>query len=46
VLSAKQLVEDFGGAFEVVCLREFRFEPEVGGGKRYLGWSCLLRRKG
>jgi hypothetical protein len=44
VLTERQLAEDFVGPFAVVCLREFRFEPEVGDGKRYLGWSCLLRR--
>jgi SAM-dependent methyltransferase len=43
-LPREKLLRDFGRSFEVICLREFRFDPEQGGGKRYLGWSCQLRR--
>jgi SAM-dependent methyltransferase len=45
-LSAGRFREVFGEPFDIVCLREFRFDAEQGAGKRYLGWSCLLRRKG
>jgi SAM-dependent methyltransferase len=45
VLSAARLRQEFSELFEVVRLREFRFDADVGDGKRYLGWSCLLRRR-
>jgi SAM-dependent methyltransferase len=35
---------EFGGLFEVLRLREFRFDAPPGG-RHYLGWSCLLRRR-
>jgi SAM-dependent methyltransferase len=36
---------EFGQLFDVLRLRAFRFDPAPQGGKRYLAWSCLLRRK-
>jgi SAM-dependent methyltransferase len=45
VLTGGQLREAFGGFCEVVRLRPFRFDAARGAGQRYLGWSCLLRRK-
>ncbi|HEX5272101.1 MAG TPA: class I SAM-dependent methyltransferase, partial [Gemmataceae bacterium] len=45
VLNERQLRDDFGGPFEVVRLRPFRFDPSGPDGRRYLGWSCLLRRR-
>ena len=45
VLSGERLRADFGRLFEVLRLREFRFDPDQGNGKEYLGWSCLLRRR-
>jgi hypothetical protein len=35
---------EFGGLFEVLRLREFRFDARPGR-RRYLGWSCLLQRR-
>jgi SAM-dependent methyltransferase len=37
--------QEFGQLFDVVQLREFRFDAPPGGGKRYLAWSCLVQRK-
>lgn len=45
VLSAARLRADFGRLFGVVQLRAFRFDAHQGNGKRYLGWSLLLRRQ-
>lgn len=45
VLSAARLGADFGGLFDVVQMRAFRFDADQGNGKRYLGWSLLLRRR-
>jgi SAM-dependent methyltransferase len=44
VLSEKQLRAYFSECFEIVRLREFRFDAHQGAGKEYLAWSCLLRR--
>jgi SAM-dependent methyltransferase len=41
---AKELREEFGGLFIVMRLRPFRFDPCGPDGRRFLGWSCLLRR--
>jgi SAM-dependent methyltransferase len=46
VLPAGRFEESFGEFFDVVRLRAFRFDADQGAGKRYLGWSCLLRRRG
>jgi SAM-dependent methyltransferase len=35
---------EFGRLFDVIRLREFRFDAPPGG-RRYLGWSCMLRGK-
>ncbi len=43
-LQRQTLEEEFTGLFEILQLREFRFDPPATGGTRYLGWSCLLRR--
>jgi hypothetical protein len=40
-----QLYEEWGRPFEIVPLRPFRFDARRPGEKRYLGWSCLLRRR-
>jgi SAM-dependent methyltransferase len=45
VLSRQKVLTDFGRLFDVLRLREFRFDADRGEGKRYLGWSCLLRRR-
>ena len=44
VLDGRDLREDFEPLCEVLDLRAFRFDAAEGQ-KRYLGWSCLLRRR-
>src|SRR5262249_19783406 len=46
VLEEWEVRAEFGGLFDIVQLRPFRFDPAWPGAKRYLGWSCLLRRPG
>jgi hypothetical protein len=38
------ICREFGGLFDVLRLRVFRFDAPLGI-RRYLGWSCLLRRQ-
>ena len=45
VLGERAIRKEFGRLLEILQLREFRFDPAPAGGKRYLAWSCLLRRK-
>ena len=40
-----QIRAELGTLFDIVQLREFRFDQVEGDGSRFLGWSCLLRRK-
>ena len=44
VVTEEELRTEWGRTFEVVKLREFRFDAELPGGVRPLAWSCLLRR--
>jgi SAM-dependent methyltransferase len=44
VVSDKELRSELGRLFEVVKLREFRFDQVERVGVRFLGWSCLVRR--
>jgi methyl halide transferase len=44
VVSEEQVRNEFGSLFEIVQLREFRFDQVEADGMRFLGWSCLLRR--
>ncbi|MEN6497363.1 MAG: class I SAM-dependent methyltransferase [Thermoguttaceae bacterium] len=46
VVEEREIREEFGRLFEIVQLREFRFDAPGVGQPRYLGWSCLLRRDG
>jgi SAM-dependent methyltransferase len=46
VLEAWQIRAELGAVFDIVELHPFRFEALRWGGRRYLGWSCLLRRRG
>ncbi len=46
VLSGQRLLDIFQEHFDTVHLRAFRFDAHQGAGKRFLGWSCLLCRKG
>jgi len=45
VVSEEQIRTELGSQFEIVRLREFRFDQVEGVGVRFLGWSCLLRRR-
>src|SRR5438270_206658 len=45
VVREHEIYEEFGPSFEVLRLRAFRFEPAPEDGRRYLGWSCLLRHR-
>lgn len=44
VVSAEELHAEFEPAFEIVRLREFRFDAHGPAGQSPLAWSCLLRR--
>jgi SAM-dependent methyltransferase len=45
VFSQQELREELGEHFDILHLREFRFDAPTRGAKRYLAWSCLLRRR-
>jgi 2-polyprenyl-3-methyl-5-hydroxy-6-metoxy-1,4-benzoquinol methylase len=44
VVSEADLRSELGRIFEIVRLREFRFDQAEKVGVRFLGWSCLVRR--
>src|SRR5262249_19215449 len=46
VVTEEQLRAELGTPFDIVRLREFRFDQVEVDGTRFLGWSCLLRRCG
>ena len=41
----EQLRAELGSLFDVVGLHEFRFDQVEAVGVRFLGWSCLVRRR-
>jgi SAM-dependent methyltransferase len=43
VVSEEQIRAELGALFDIVELREFRFDQVEADGQRFLGWSCLLR---
>jgi SAM-dependent methyltransferase len=45
VVSEEQIRGELGSLFDIVHLREFRFDQVEAVGTRFLGWSCLLRRR-
>jgi SAM-dependent methyltransferase len=45
VVTEEQIRTELGTLFEIVRLREFRFDQVEGVGIQFLGWSCLLRRR-
>jgi SAM-dependent methyltransferase len=45
VLEEREVRREFDYRFEILALRAFRFDAAPDGGKRYLGWSCLVRRR-
>jgi SAM-dependent methyltransferase len=44
VVAEEQIRTELGTLFDIVRLREFRFDQVEADGTRFLGWSCLLRR--
>jgi SAM-dependent methyltransferase len=44
VVSEDELHAELGSTFEIVRLREFRFDTAEPGGPAPLAWSCLVRR--
>lgn len=44
VLEEREIRTAFECLFDILALRPFRFDAAASG-KRYLGWSCLLRRR-
>lgn len=45
VVTEEQLREELGLAFEILELREFRFDEAPDMPERYLGWSCLVEKR-
>jgi len=45
VVTRGVIEEELGHSFNIVHLRAFRFDHAPGYPRRYLGWSCLLRRR-
>ncbi len=46
VVTEEEIRGELERLFEVVRLREFRFDSAPGLDEHFLGWSCLLRRMG
>jgi len=45
VVTEEEIRAEWGRGFEVLALREFRFDETPGIPGRPLGWSCLVRRR-
>jgi len=45
VVAEEQIRAELGVLFDIVRLREFRFDQSQADDKRFLGWSCLVRRR-
>jgi hypothetical protein len=45
VVSEEQIRKELGSRFDIVHLREFRFDQGETDSTRFLGWSCLLRHR-
>jgi SAM-dependent methyltransferase len=45
VVSEEQITAELGSLFDIVRLRDFRFDQVEAVGTRFLGWSCLARRR-
>jgi 2-polyprenyl-3-methyl-5-hydroxy-6-metoxy-1,4-benzoquinol methylase len=45
VVDEETLRQELGQLFQIVWLREFRFDSAPGSGESFLAWSCLLRRE-
>jgi methyl halide transferase len=45
VVSEEQIRDEIGVAFQIMDLHEFRFDEAPGVPERFLGWSCLVRKR-
>jgi hypothetical protein len=45
VVSEEQIRAELGPLFDIVKLREFRFDQVEAVGVQFLAWSCLVRRR-
>jgi SAM-dependent methyltransferase len=45
VVTEDELRKELGTEFEILDLHEFRFDEAPGVNERFLGWSCLLKKK-
>jgi SAM-dependent methyltransferase len=46
VVEEKDIRQELASVFEIVWLRDFRFDQVEEVGVQFLGWSCLVRRNG
>lgn len=44
-VSEEEIRTELGAALDIVELREFRFDEAPGVPERFLGWSCLVRKR-
>jgi methyl halide transferase len=44
VVSEAEIRHELGSTFEIVSLREFRFDAPTGSQENWLGWSCLVKK--
>lgn len=44
-VTEEQLRDELGVEFDLLALREFRFDEAPGVPAQFLGWSCLLRKR-
>jgi SAM-dependent methyltransferase len=44
-VSEEEIRREWGEAFEIIWLREFRFDATAGDSQRPLAWSCLVRKR-
>lgn len=45
VVTEEQIRDELGLAFQILDLREFRFDEAPGVPERFLGWSCLIEKR-
>ncbi len=45
VVSEVDLRSELSASFDLLDLREFRFDAVAGSGENYLGWACLVQKR-
>jgi SAM-dependent methyltransferase len=45
VVTEEQIRDELGSVFQILDLREFRFDETPGVPARFLGWSCLVEKR-